>query len=172
MLAGCRLECNKGVTSTMQSPLTSAGVSLRYLGPLIIVVTASGCGPMWYGAPPPTYPPGQGLPPSQFQQPTMVPANPAPMQVPAGQGQESTPPATFQGGAAGRLNEVPSTDVGQVLTVPTPRSTSTYHDVKQGETLTSIARQYGVTVDAIKTANVFDSDPVLKSGDLILIPQP
>ena len=66
--------------------------------------------------------------------------------------------------------EVPNADAGQVLTVPTPRSTSTYHDVQQGETLTSIARQYGVTVDAIKTANVFDSDPVLKLGDLILIP--
>ena len=148
----------------MQSPLTNTGVSLRYLAPLILAVVVSGCGPMWYGAPPPTYPPGQGMPPSQFQQPTMVPANPAPLQVPGG-----APPSTFQGGA-GSLNEVPNADVGQVLTVPTPRSTSTYHDVQQGETLTSIARQYGVTVDAIKTANVFDSDPVLKPGDLILIP--
>ena len=154
----------------MQSPLTNTGVSPRYLVPLIVVVAASGCGPMWYGAPPPTYPPGQRLSPSQFQQPTMVPANPAPLQVPAGQVSGSLPPSTFQGGAAGSLMEVPNADAGQVLTVPTPRSTSTYHDVQQGETLTSIARQYGVTVDAIKTANVFDSDPVLKLGDLILIP--
>ena len=154
----------------MQPPILNAGVSLRCLTPLIIAVIASGCGPMWYGAPPPTYPPGQGIPPSQFQQPTMVPANPAPLQVPAGQGTGSPPPSTFQGGAAGSLNEVPNADVGQVLTVPTPRSTSTYHDVQQGETLTSIARQYGVTIDAIKTANVFESDPVLKSGDVILIP--
>mgnify|MGYP006444216967 CR=1 FL=1 len=153
----------------MQLPLINAGISLRYLTPLIIAVVVSGCGPMWYGAPPPTYPPGQGMPPSQFQQPTMVPTNPGPLQVPAGQVPGGTPPSTFQGGA-GSLNEVPNADVGQVLTVPTPRSTSTYHDVQQGETLTSIARQYGVTVDAIKTANVFDSDPVLKPGDLILIP--
>jgi len=153
----------------MQLPLINAGISLRYLTPLIIAVAASGCGPMWYGAPPPTYPPGQGMPPSQFQQPTMVPANPGPLQVPAGQVPGGAPPSTFQGGA-GSLNEVPNADVGQVLTVPTPRSTSTYHDVQQGETLTSIARQYGVTVDAIKTANVFDSDPVLKPGDVILIP--
>lgn len=153
----------------MQSSIASAGISLRHLTPLIFAFVASGCGPMWYGAPPPTYPPGQGMPPSQFQQPTMVPANPAPLQVPAGQIPGSAPPSTFQGGA-GSLNEVPNADVGQVLTVPTPRSTSTFHDVQQGETLTSIARQYGVTVDAIKTANVFDSDPVLKPGDLILIP--
>jgi len=94
------------------------------------------------------------------------------MQVPAGQVQGDAPPSTFQDGAADSLNEVPDTDVGQVLTVPTPRSTSTYHDVKQGETLTSIARLYGVTVDAIKTANVFDGDSVLEPGDLILIPKP
>ena len=100
----------------------------------------------------------------------MVPSNPAPLQVPAGEGSGGAPPSTFQGGTAGTLNEVPNADVGQVLTVPTPRSTSTYHDVEQGETLTSIARQYGVTVDAIKTANVFENDPVLKPGDLILIP--
>ena len=154
----------------MQTPNFSAGFSLRNPVPLIIAVVASGCGPMWYGSPPPTYPPGQGLPPSQFQQPTMVPANPAPLQVPTEQDPGGAPPSTFQGGAAGSLNEVPSADVGQVLTVPTPRSTSTYHDVQQGETLTSIARQYGVTVDALKTANVFESDPVLKPGDLILIP--
>jgi N-acetylmuramoyl-L-alanine amidase len=101
----------------------------------------------------------------------MVPANPAPLQVPAGQVPGGALPLTFQGGApAGSLNEVPNAAAEQILTVPTPRSTSTYHDVQQGETLTSIARQYGVTVDAIKTANVFDSDPVLKLGDLILIP--
>jgi LysM repeat protein len=164
-------ECNKGVTITMQFSLTNMSTWARSLAPLTIAIVVSGCGPMWYGAPPPTYPPGQGLPPSQFQQPTMVPANPAPLQVPAGQVPGGLPPSTFQGGsAAGSLNEVPDASVGQVLTVPTPRSTSTYHDVQQGETLTSIARQYGVTLDAIKTANVFDSDPVLKPGDLILIP--
>jgi LysM repeat protein len=146
-------------------------VGPRRLASLSLAIAVSGCGPMWYGAPPPTYPPGQGLPPTQFQQPMVVPGNPAPLQVPAGQVPGGSPPSTFQGGsAAGSLNEVPDASVGQVLSVPTPRSTSTYHDVQQGETLTSIARQYGVTVDAIRTANVFDSDPVLKPGDLILIP--
>ena len=51
-----------------------------------------------------------------------------------------------------------------------PKSTSTYHDVQQGETLISIARKFGVTVEALKAANVFDNDPVLKPGDVILIP--
>jgi LysM repeat protein len=155
----------------MQSSLTNRSTWPRRLAPLSIAIVVSGCGPMWYGAPPPTYPPGQGLPPTLFQQPMVVPANPAPLQVPAGQVPGGLPPSTFQSGsAASSLNEVPDASVGQVLTMPTPRSTSTYHDVQQGETLTSIARQYGVTVDAIKTANVFDSNPVLNPGDLILIP--
>lgn len=133
---------------------------------ILLIVTASGCGPMWYGPPPPTYPPGQGIPPTQFQQPTPAPTNPAPLQVPGG-----APPSTFQGGApAGNLNEVPDASAGQILTVPNSGATSTYHDVQPGETLTSIARKYGVTVDALKTANVFDNNPVLQPGQIILIP--
>jgi LysM repeat protein len=154
----------------MRALLTDVSVSRLYLVLLFLAVAVSGCGPMWYGSPPPTYPPGQGLPPTQFQQPTMVPGNSAPLQVPAGQLPGGVP-STFQGGsAAGSLNEVPDAAAEQVLTVPTPGSTSTYHDVRQGETLTSIARQYGVTVDALKTANIFDNNPVLKPGDVILIP--
>ena len=138
---------------------------------LLMATAVSGCGPMRYGPPPPTMPPGQGMPPGQFQQPSMVPTNPAPLQVPAGQTPGGGPPATFQGGSPGTsLNNVPDADVGQVLTVPTPKSTSTYHDVQQGETLSSIALKFGVTVEALKTANVFDGDPVLKLGDVILIP--
>lgn len=138
----------------------------------VFAAAVSGCGPMWYGAPP-AYPPGHGLPPTQIQQPTVVPGNPAPLQVPPDKTPEGTgtPPSTFQSAApAGSLNDVPDASAGQVLTMPTPRSTSTYHDVQPGETLSGIARKYGVTLDALKAANVFDNDPVLKPGDLILIP--
>tara|TARA_R110002072_G_scaffold287242_2_gene452703 strand:+ start:36840 stop:37217 length:378 start_codon:yes stop_codon:yes gene_type:complete len=125
---------------------------------------------MWYGAPPPTYPPGQGLPPAQFQQPTVVPGNPAPLQVPSGSVPGGLPPSTFQGGSVGSLNEVPNASAEQVLTVPTPKSTYLYHDVQQGESLSSIAKKYGVAIEDLKAANVFDNNPVLKPGDLILIP--
>lgn len=153
----------------MQSSLKR--VATPWCHATLLIATASGCGPMWYGPPPPTYPPGQGLPPTQFQQPTLAPTNPVPLQVPLGQAPGGAPPSTFQGGAAaGNLNEVPDASAGQVLTVPTPRSASTYHDVQPGETLTSIARKYGVTVDALKTANVFDNNPVLQPGQVILIP--
>ncbi|NQV23616.1 MAG: LysM peptidoglycan-binding domain-containing protein [Rhodopirellula sp.] len=133
---------------------------------MVVAATASGCGPMWYGSPPPTYPPGQGMPPAQFQQPTMVPSNPPPLQVPG-----STPPSTFQGGSSsGSLNDVPEAAAGQVLMVPNPKSTSTYHDVQQGETLSSIAKKFGVTIEALKEANVFDSNFALQPGQVILIP--
>lgn len=160
----------------MPSPFRSSGVSPRFLVLPVLAIpvfaaAVSGCGPVWYGAPP-AYPPGQGLPPTQIQQqPMVVPGNPAPLQVPPDTTPGGTPPSTFRGGTpAGSLNEVPDASAGQVLTVPTPRSTSTYHDVQPGETLSSIARKYGVTVDALKAANIFDKDPVLKPGDLILIP--
>ncbi|MDA0282057.1 MAG: LysM peptidoglycan-binding domain-containing protein [Planctomycetota bacterium] len=137
----------------------------------LAAVTISGCRPMWYGPPPPTMPPGHGFPSSQFQQPTLVPANPAPLRVPDQQVPGRMPPSTFQKNSpAGSLTNVPDAAVGQVLTVPTPKSTSTYHDVQAGETLTSIARKFGVTVEALKTANVFDNDPVLQPGQVILIP--
>lgn len=140
--------------------------AVRWQNITLLLAAVTGCGPMWYGPPPPSYPPGQGLPPTQFQQPTMVPANPTPLQVPPG-----TPPSTFQGGTpAGSLNAVPDASPEQVLTVPTPKSTSTYHDVQQGETLTSIARKYGVTVEALKAANVFDDNSILQPGQVILVP--
>lgn len=155
----------------MHWPFISSDHWLKLLTRSVIVISLAGCGPVWYGAPPPTYPPGQGLPSAPFQQAAPTPGNAPPLQVPAEASPGGTPPSTFQGNPlGGGLNEVPDASADQVLTVPTPKSTSTYHDVQQGETLSSIARQYGVTVDALKSANVFDGDPVLKPGDLILIP--
>ena len=160
-----------GVITTMQSSRTNRRALRAHVASLFIASVASGCGPTWYGTYPPAYPPGQGLPPGQFQQPAVVPTNPAPLQVPSGQPPGGSPPSTFQGGSSARgLNDVPDASAGQVLTVPMPKSTSTYHDVQQGETLISIARKFGVTVEALKAANVFDNDPVLKPGDVILIP--
>ncbi len=154
----------------MRNLRSNKSASLRHFVLLLLPVVISGCGPMWYGAPPPTYPPGQGLPPAPFQQPTMVPGNPAPLQVPAGAVPGGSPPSTFQRGSVASLNEVPSASAEQVLTVPTPKSTYLYHDVQQGESLSSIAKKYGVALEDLKAANVFDNNPVLKPGDLILIP--
>lgn len=139
---------------------------LRCVIPLLALSTV-GCGPMWYGPPPPSLPPGQAVNPHQFQQPHLVPTPQGPLQVP----DESPPKPTFQGGAtSGSLNQIPETTPEAVLSVPTPKSTSTYHDVKSGETLSGIAKKYGVTLEALRAANVFEKDPVLQPGQLILIP--
>jgi murein DD-endopeptidase MepM/ murein hydrolase activator NlpD len=50
---------------------------------------------------------------------------------------------------------------------PAPR---TEHEVGKGETLFSIAREYGVTVDALRAANKLGPSSLLKAGDRILVP--
>jgi LysM repeat protein len=41
--------------------------------------------------------------------------------------------------------------------------------VKTGETLYSIAREYGITVSALKQSNPFLADRSLEAGDLLKI---
>ncbi len=52
---------------------------------------------------------------------------------------------------------------------PTPPSGQTTHVVQQGDTLYSIARRYGTTVEAIKTANGLTSDAI-SVGQRLIIP--
>lgn len=46
------------------------------------------------------------------------------------------------------------------------------HVVQPGDTLTAIARKYGVTAVAIRAANNIPNPNVLRVGDTLLIPQP
>lgn len=120
--------------------------------------TTIGCGPMWYGPPPPTGPVGQNAP--TLVQPT--PVSPGPTWAP-------TP------GASG------ARDLGAVPNVPAEKvlgsegtggaSSSTWHEVRQGETLDAIAKKYGVAVDSVRDANYFQPDTTVSAGDLILIPK-
>lgn len=52
---------------------------------------------------------------------------------------------------------------------PTPTATARYYIVVSGDTLTTIAKKYGVTVTAIKTANNLTTDTI-KIGQKLLIP--
>lgn len=112
------------------------------------LVGLSGC---FYG-PPPNY---QQLPLQPQVAPT--PVNPGTTFAPAD-------------GSATSLDQVPDAPANQVLAVPKPRDPGTFHDVKAGETLTGIARQYGVTVEDLMQANGFDQDTVLQSGFQLRIP--
>ena len=121
---------------------------------LTLSLTVTGCGPMYYGPPPPAGPVGQNAP-------TLV--QPAP-----GQTWSPTPGASN----ARDLGAVPSVQADQVLEVPkSGSSSSTWHEVRQGETLSSIAQKYGVSVDALRESNYFEPNAAISPGDLLLIPK-
>lgn len=69
-----------------------------------------------------------------------------------------------------RLNNLSSNTltIGQVLIVPTTNNYQTYI-VKRGDTLYSIARDYGVSVNDIKSLNNLSSN-VISIGQDLLIP--
>lgn len=125
---------------------------------LCVALLTTGCGPVWYGPPPPAGPVGRSAPTPV--QPS--PAGPTPAWSP-------TPGAS----SARDLGAVPSVPAEQVLEVPRsggPES-STWHEVRSGETLSSIAQKYGVTVDSLRESNYFDQNAVISPGDLLLIPK-
>lgn len=111
------------------------------------VLTLGGC---FYGPPPGQYPP--------------MPAQPQVAPTPA------EPSTTFAPDAATNLDEIPDARVNDVLTVPQPRDPGTVYEVRQGDSLTSIAQQFGVTVQDLMTANSFDGEPVLQPGFQLRIP--
>ena len=60
--------------------------------------------------------------------------------------------------------------IGQVLKLPQKNNIGTTYTVKSGDTLYSIARKYGVTVDEIKKANNM-SNNLLSLNQVLIIPQ-
>ena len=71
------------------------------------------------------------------------------------------------------IAEIPtaSTPVMQAAAPQKPRPSSfDYHTVKRGETLTGIARKYGVSTEAIKRVNHFKKRTKLFSGRKLIIP--
>lgn len=115
----------------------------------LALAALSGC---FYG-PPPNYQPMPAQP-----QVAPTPVNPETTFAPGTQG-----PTTFE--------QIPDAPANQVLTVPTPKDPRTVYEVKSGDTLSSIARQFGVTVNDLMIANSFDREPVIQPGQLLRIPQ-
>ena len=54
----------------------------------------------------------------------------------------------------------------------TPRATQQLHVVQRGETVTKIAKQYGVTVQQIVDANDLDNPSQISVGQELIIPAP
>ena len=65
--------------------------------------------------------------------------------------------------------ELPTAEPTQPPPPPTPEQTLVTHEVSAGETLLSIALQYGVTVEEIQAANNVQGD-LIRPGDKLTIP--
>jgi len=68
------------------------------------------------------------------------------------------------------LSDVPSASAPSVLQQPTEPRSAVYHRVVKGDSLSAIARRYGVTLSAIIKANGLDPDATIQPGQLIFIP--
>lgn len=61
--------------------------------------------------------------------------------------------------------------VGQALIIPSPPGNRT-HKVARGESLWSIARQYGLSLQEVAAANQLTNPALISPGQIIIIPQP
>ncbi len=86
------------------------------------------------------------------------------------------PAATLPTGHSSGLPTLDTPEIQQipaesVLSLPNESNSATYHSVKAGETLASIAKQYGVSAEKLRTANGLDASATLKSQQLLYIPK-
>lgn len=70
-------------------------------------------------------------------------------------------------------NNVPEVPSSSVMDEPSQSRSrpARYHEVQQGETLSSIARQYGVSVQEIVEANGLDDPDHIQPGQSLYIPR-
>ncbi len=67
--------------------------------------------------------------------------------------------------------EVQQVPAESVLNLPRELNSATYHSVTAGETLSSIAKRYGISAEKLRSANGLDASATLKSQQLIFIPK-
>ena len=68
-------------------------------------------------------------------------------------------------------HEVQQVPAESVFNLPNESNTATYHTVQSGETLSNIAKRYGVSTDKLRSANGLDASAQLKSQQLLYIPK-
>lgn len=117
----------------------------RILLSISLIVTTIGCGS-------PVVDPGRAK----------VPVTP-PMQLPPVSNPSGLP--TLE---APEVQQVPAESV---LNLPGDPTSATYHTVQAGETLTSVAKRYGISADKLRAANGLDASAKLKSQQLLYIPK-
>jgi LysM repeat protein len=70
----------------------------------------------------------------------------------------------------GAGNESPGIAQPQGQPTPRPPIGASYHTVESGETLNTIARDYGISVEAIASANGLANPNLIRVGQRLLIP--
>ena len=83
----------------------------------------------------------------------------------------ASPPATSSGLPTLDTPDIQQVPAESVLNMPSESNSATYHSVKAGETFASIAKQYGVSAEKLRTANGLDAAATLKSQQLLYIPK-
>jgi nucleoid-associated protein YgaU len=72
-------------------------------------------------------------------------------------------------------SEIPAVDVSKYLPPspqpPTPSPSSATYTIQSGDTLSAIARKFGVTVDALVQANNIANPSLIKPGQILKIPK-
>ncbi len=72
---------------------------------------------------------------------------------------------------ASTLPEIPRIPATSVIQSPRSDDNAFYHEVKRGETLSAIARQYNTSAEQLQRANALSHPTLLKPGQLISIPE-
>jgi membrane-bound lytic murein transglycosylase D len=67
--------------------------------------------------------------------------------------------------------EIERVPAESVLRLPNESEPVTYHAVQAGETLATVAKKYGVSVEQLRTANGLDRSSSLKVQQLLFIPR-
>lgn len=71
---------------------------------------------------------------------------------------------------AADLENVPRVPASSAVSLPPPRGETVYHEVLAGETPSSVARRYRVSVDQLLRINGLEQSATLKPGQLLAIP--
>lgn len=65
---------------------------------------------------------------------------------------------------------IPTVPADQVMQWPQPAAEAEYHEVRPGETLSSIARQYRTTASRLQSLNGLRSSDLIQPGQMLFVP--
>ena len=97
--------------------------------------------------------------------------NPGRTTTPIAPSAVSSPPANSSGLPTLDTPDIQQVPAESLLSLPSESNLATYHSVKAGETLASIAKRYSISAEKLRTANGLDAAATLNSQQLLYIPK-